>query len=189
MIKFSLQCNCKLIGFQASCLTQTVNKILNGLTRCNIYQRQEEIEALTIDTEEDLLEVFKLIYEKVLFSFLFLNQLLLSLSFFFPFQAVIAYDMDLSLLARVCFALSEKTVPSASDPAKTKHFRSLLLAQVKTDFDQKRFSMVDGVGKKNEIQNAKMVDLISNLSFTYLLHHFINLPIYLPFKLFRRKRR
>jgi hypothetical protein len=165
MIKFSLKLHCKLFGFQASCLTQTVNNILNGLTRCNIYQRQEEIEALTIDTEEDLLEVFKLIYEKAS-SFLFLNQLLLSLSFFFPFQAVIAYDMNLSLLARVCFALSEKTVPSASDPAKTKHFRSLLLAQVKTDFDQKRFSMVDGVGKKNEIQNAKMVDLISNLSFT-----------------------
>ena len=89
MIKFSLQCNCKLIGFQASCLTQTVNKILNGLTRCNIYQRQEEIEALTIDTEEDLLEVFKLIYEKVLFSFLFLNQLLLSLSFFSPFRLLL----------------------------------------------------------------------------------------------------
>ena len=51
-------------------ITLTVTNILNGLTWYNIEQRQEEIGALTIDTEKRLLIVLNLIYKQVFSNFM-----------------------------------------------------------------------------------------------------------------------
>ncbi len=52
-----------LIEFQAYLIS--FKDILNGLTWSNIQQRKEEVETLTIDTEERLMELSQLIYKKV----------------------------------------------------------------------------------------------------------------------------
>ncbi|XP_046633301.1 eukaryotic translation initiation factor 4G-like isoform X3 [Daphnia pulicaria] len=107
--------------------------ILKGLTWANIQQRKEQVKALTIDTEERLIEMSQLICKKVL----------VEKAFYLP------------LLAKICSALSHRKVASALNPAKTTNFRALLIYQCQKHFDRERHSPVDVVEKKKEIENAE----------------------------------
>ncbi|XP_046637850.1 eukaryotic translation initiation factor 4 gamma 1-like [Daphnia pulicaria] len=111
-------------------LCTAVGGILNGFAPSDF--QLAAIQALKIDTEEEMATVVKLIYVKA-----------------------IADPISSPIYAKMCLALSTKEVPSASDPAVITNFRKVLLLECQKRFEEDYFSRQDTKDEKEEIESAE----------------------------------
>jgi translation initiation factor 4G len=113
-------------------LLKTVRGLLNKMTPTKHDKIFAQIQALDINDEERLSGVISLFFEKAISE---------------PFFA--------STYAKMCQALSEKTVLSSTDAVKSVSFRTLLLAHCKKEFDKDSAALVGLTEKRNEIFHAE----------------------------------
>nr|CAH0108247.1 unnamed protein product [Daphnia galeata] len=113
-------------------LLKTVRGLLNKMTLKKHDKIFAQIQALDINDEERLSGVISLFFEKAISE---------------PFFA--------STYAKMCQALSEKTVLSSTDAVKSVSFRTLLLAHCKKEFDKDSAALVGLTEKRNEIFHAE----------------------------------
>ena len=113
-------------------LLKTVRGLLNKMTPTKHDKIFAQIQALDINDEERLSGVISLFFEKAISE---------------PFFA--------STYAKMCQALSEKTVLSSTDAVKSVSFRTLLLAHCKKEFDKDSAALVGLAEKRSEIFHAE----------------------------------
>ncbi|EFX85271.1 hypothetical protein DAPPUDRAFT_300388 [Daphnia pulex] len=111
---------------------KNVVKILNELTPLTFEKTLPKFKALNLNTEERLLRVSQLIYEKAL------------------------EEPNLSLMyAKTCQSLSLKKAECDSNSTETPNFRSMLLDRCLSEFDKTSTGQYDVENKKKEIDCAE----------------------------------
>ncbi|XP_046461321.1 eukaryotic translation initiation factor 4 gamma 3-like isoform X2 [Daphnia pulex] len=109
-----------------------VVKILNELTPLTFERTLPKFKALNLNTEERLLRVSQLIYEKAL------------------------EEPNLSLMyAKTCQSLSLKKAECDSNSTETPNFRSMLMDRCLSEFDKTSTGQYDVENKKKEIDCAE----------------------------------